>query len=822
MPPAAVSVMLPVTLPKVCARLGGMSIGNFVLERAIVSAMSVQMRSQRLTAWAWGIVALVLVLLLVLVWGLNMRRGLNHDEHQFVASGALIAREGLLPYRDFPYFHVPTLSFLYALLFQATDYLLFTARSFSILCSWLTLVLIFIAALAWLRQLSGWWRVGIGAATAVLLMTTPSFLHASGRAWNHDFPILLTLLAAVGQVGWLKRTQGPTEPLWRLLWWPLAAGVLVGLAASARLTFAVAGAAFVLSIFLVLPWRTRQAWFAVGLFCAGGILGALPALYMLGVAPAQFIFGNLGYAELNTAYYQQAAGGEPGAAMTLGGKLGSTVEYVVTQPGNLLLVLLAGYGLWRARRQLRHAADLLFLLLLVPCFLVGAYAPTPMQLQYIYLLFPLLALIFLAALAYDARPRLGAGLVAAAALISAILAVPRYVEGLQVAFDPAEWFPLKVHARGEYLGDLVGQRPVLTLAPTYPLEGHTPIYPEFVTGVLGWRVAPLLTPEERRQVGLVALDELAADLAARPPRGILTGLDDSDADEEAPLVAYAHDQGYVPIALPDEGTLWTSPLVTWGDTIRLGAADLPKGAVAPGTELLATLHLQAAQPITRNLNVLVRLVDAGGQELVRSEGWPWGRATSTWEVGDVWPDGHTLAIPQVAAPGPYQVEVSFYDPDTLELLGSAVTVGHVVVRQPDSGTPQPVLAQFGDGIALVQVQVPAEGWQAGTTQTIDLTWLAQSPTRGRYTVFLHLIGPGGTPVAQGDQEPWRGAYPTDAWMQGVAAADQYHLVLPADLPGGQYALVVGLYDPATQQRLPLLRDGKPAGDSFSLHSIEVP
>ena len=69
------------------------------------------MRSQRLSAWAWGIAALVLALLLVLVWGLNMRRGLNHDEHQFVASGALIARDGLLPYRDFPYFHVPTLSF---------------------------------------------------------------------------------------------------------------------------------------------------------------------------------------------------------------------------------------------------------------------------------------------------------------------------------------------------------------------------------------------------------------------------------------------------------------------------------------------------------------------------------------------------------------------------------------------------------------------------------------------------------------------------------------------------------------------------------------
>ena len=643
---------------------------------------------------------------------------------------------------------------------------------FPILCGWLTLVLIFAAALAWLRHLGAWWRVGIGAATAVLLMATPSFLHASGRAWNHDFPILLTLLAAVGQVGWLKRTHDPGEPLWHLLWWPFAAGVLVGLAAGARLTFVVAGAAFVLSVFLVLPWRTLHAWFVVGLFCAGGILGALPALYMLGMAPAQFIFGNLGYAQLNTAYYQQAAANsELGAAMTLGGKLGSTVEYIVTQPGNLLLVLLAAYGLWRARRQLRHATELLFLLLLVPCFLVGAYAPTPIQLQYIYLLFPLLALIFLAALAYDARPQLAAGLVAAAAILAAILAVPRYVEGLQVAFAPAEWFPLKVHARGEYLGDLVGQRPVLTLAPTYPLEGHTPIYPEFVTGVLGWRVAPLLTPEARRQVGLVALDELAADLAARPPRGILTGLDDSDADEEAPLVAYAQNQGYVPIALPDEGTLWASPLVTWGDTVRLGAADLPKQAAAPGSEVLATLHLQAAQPITRNLNVLVRLVDAGGQELVRSEGWPWGRATSTWKVGDVWPDGHTFHIPAGAQPGPYRVEVSFYDPATLASLGDAATVGYVVIGAPSAAAGEmPVLAQFSDGIALMQAEVPQGGWQAGAAQEVDLTWRADTSARGRYTVFMHFIGPSGTPAAQGDQEPWQGTYPTNAWLQGVPAA----------------------------------------------------
>jgi hypothetical protein len=64
------------------------------------------------------VVALFLVEVLLLVAGVNLRRGLNHDEHQFVASGVLLARQGLLPYRDFPYFHVPLLSVIYARSFR--------------------------------------------------------------------------------------------------------------------------------------------------------------------------------------------------------------------------------------------------------------------------------------------------------------------------------------------------------------------------------------------------------------------------------------------------------------------------------------------------------------------------------------------------------------------------------------------------------------------------------------------------------------------------------------------------------------------------------
>jgi hypothetical protein len=319
------------------------------------------------------------------------------------------------------------------------------------------------------------------------------------------------------------------------------------------------------------------------------------------------------------------------------------------------------------------------------------------------------------------------------------------------------------------------------------------------------------------------LEELDADLAARPPRGVFTGVHDDDLAKEEPLLAYAQAQGFVPVSLPDEGTLWASPVFSWGDYIRLGAAELPKIAVQPGDQLLTTLHLQAMQPITANLNVLVRLLDPSGQEAARSEGWPWGRATSTWQPGEVWPDGHTLSIAADAAPGPYRVEVSFYDPATLELLGSPATVGHVVVAEPqhDAAVEAP-LAQFGDGIVLTGASVPQEGWQAGATQTVDLTWLAETAKRGRYTVFLHFIGPSGTPAAQGDQEPWQGAYPTDAWLASVPARDRYQLTLPEDLPGGDYSLVVGLYDPATQQRLPLIRNGSAVGDSYQLAAVQVP
>ena len=78
----------------------------------------VQPSSRIITHVGRWYLAIVLFLLLVALFLLSVVRNqnLNHDEHQFVVSGILRASEGLLPYRDYPYFHMPNLVLVYGII----------------------------------------------------------------------------------------------------------------------------------------------------------------------------------------------------------------------------------------------------------------------------------------------------------------------------------------------------------------------------------------------------------------------------------------------------------------------------------------------------------------------------------------------------------------------------------------------------------------------------------------------------------------------------------------------------------------------------------
>jgi hypothetical protein len=272
---------------------------------------------------------------------------------------------------------------------------------------------------------------------------------------------------------------------------------------------------------------------------------------------------------------------------------------------------------------------------------------------------------------------------------------------------------------------------------------------------------------------------------------------------------------------PGQGTLWLLPKAAWGETIVLAAALLPQRALIPGQPFLTTFYLQARQPIQEDLNVLVRLVAPDGSDLLRSEGWPWGRPTHSWVPGEIWPDGHRWSLPLDARPGPYRVEVSFSPPATLELLDTPVTAGYLIVADEPSEAlaPQKPFGCLCGGNCL--------GWAGesppGTGYPARL-YRCSFPGRQRLravdaTPPLSIwLGPAGL-MAQHDQEPFGGFYPTSDRLTGISVTDHSPLALPADLPPGEYQLWVGLYDSNTGQRLAWLQDG--GGDAFAAATVQV-
>lgn len=511
-----------------------------------------------------GSVLLLSALLFMLLLGLSMGRELNHDEHQFIASATLIVREQMLPYVDFAYFHVPLLSFVYALLFRSVDKLLLNARLLSIFFSWLSLWLVFITAYRSHMAERLRMRLLLAALATLWLMAVPLFTYASGRAWNHDLPIFLMLLAFVIQSDLMIERRSP--------YWLGASGLLLGLATTTRLSFAFAAIPFVLVLWLYPVYSGRKRWLGFSAFVLGALLAATPTIFLFLRDPAAFFFGNVEYVRLNTLYHQ-SIGVLKG--MTLADKLSYFARLFITQPGNLLLIVALLEGVWPVRRLLGERLPfvrsrpiacskdaslfrLAFLLLILLFVTTSGFGATPFQPQYFFAMAPLMVLSVVYALSawpLSIQPK-GRLAFIAVAVMTIVLAIPAYAPGLAIMFQPQKWEPNKVHGYGEEIATLVGDDALLTLAPVYPLEGNVEIYPEFATGPFAWRVAPLVPAVDRVRYGLIGPEDLATYLVDDPPRAILLSVEKDDADDEQALADYALEHEYGPVTLADGSTLW--------------------------------------------------------------------------------------------------------------------------------------------------------------------------------------------------------------------------------------------------------------------------
>ncbi len=126
--------------------------------------------------------------------------------------------------------------------------------------------------------------------------------------------------------------------------------------------------------------------------------------------------------------------------------------------------------------------------------------------------------------------------------------------------------------------------------------------------------------------------------------------------------------------------------------------------------------------------------------------------------------------------------------------------------------------QFANGPRLTGYSFTPAMARPGDTLLVTLQWQAIARMSVDYTVFTQLWDSSGQVAAQLDSQPASGTRPTSGWQPGETVLDRKALLLPADLPPGDYTLQVGLYDLATLQRLTSLPNGD---DHVFLGTVQV-
>lgn len=144
--------------------------------------------------------------------------------------------------------------------------------------------------------------------------------------------------------------------------------------------------------------------------------------------------------------------------------------------------------------------------------------------------------------------------------------------------------------------------------------------------------------------------------------------------------------------------------------------------------------------------------------------------------------------------------------------------GDILLRSWEMGDLTDQLAAidqpFGARLRLARIAHDNGPLQPGDTLRVQLEWAAAAPLDGPYNLFLHLVDARGQIVAQYDGPL---AAPADSQQPDQPWTRRAGLLLPDTAEPGSYRVLLGVYDPASGDRL-RLGDGS---DSYLVGEIDV-
>jgi hypothetical protein len=110
---------------------------------------------------------------------------------------------------------------------------------------------------------------------------------------------------------------------------------------------------------------------------------------------------------------------------------------------------------------------------------------------------------------------------------------------------------------------------------------------------------------------------------------------------------------------------------------------------------------------------------------------------------------------------------------------------------------------FGNRINLLGYSLPSARTTPGQMFDIVAYWQARQPLYNNYSALVHLVDDQGHLYA-GQDNLHPGTIPTRQWPPWTFVQDVHQIPVPAGTPPGDYFLALGLYDPASWERLPII------------------
>jgi hypothetical protein len=468
--------------------------------------------------------AFALVALAVWLISVALLRRLSIDESQYVASAVLTAK-GLLPYRDYAYLQTPLQPFAFApLQWLFAGHVMIAMRFTNAVLGAGTIMLVFGAA----RRMGAAHRAALIAAA--MLALCEAFTWSVGVARNDMLPAMLMML------GLFMIAKGETAL--RMF----GAGVALGLAAGVKISYAIPAATMVIAAIWTRDAAGRRRALA---FAAGVIVGVLPSVIVILLAPHPFVREALVFPAIGPEQYYT----EIGKAWRLGpNRFWRLLITAAIGPALIASIELARRCWGDPASWLGHRTRLMMLAASLGGLISGALN-RPFQIFYLLpALPPLFVLTALLLGADERRPAWLKGVwalsIAAGIVPVAAWAVIAANAGLPPALDAQR----RADALGKALRAQHISGPIATLAGQYVPDANADIDPRFAAGPFLYRTREFISAEQAQKWHVVTRDQ-AGSLAEHPPAAIVTGTyPDVQPPQEADLAAQARALGYRPQA----------------------------------------------------------------------------------------------------------------------------------------------------------------------------------------------------------------------------------------------------------------------------------